>query len=99
MSKLKILDLKSFAGKCMEYKSWKTDMMNKIKIDHEKFNNNYERKAYIFNYLKNDDRNQTKATVLAYLKIHQSYSFQQLWIFLDNQYMDTEIKIKIFNKL
>ena len=55
--KLKILDLKSFAGKCMEYEFWKADMMNKIEIDREKFSNDYERKVYIFNYLENNDRN------------------------------------------
>ena len=50
-------------------------MINKIKINHKKFNNNYKRKTYIFNYLKNDDRNQTKVIVFVYLKVHQSYLF------------------------
>ena len=73
--------------------------MNKIKINHKKFSNNYKRKAYIFNYLKNNDKNQIKAIIFAYLRIHQSYLFQQLWTFLDNQYINTEIRAKIFNKL
>ena len=32
-------------------------MINKIKINYKKFNNDYKRKIYIFNRLKNDDRN------------------------------------------
>ena len=71
MSKLKIPNLKFFADKRMEYESWKADMMNKIKIDCKKFSNDYKRKAYIFNYLENDDRNQTKAIIFAYLKVYQ----------------------------
>ena len=71
MSKLKIPNLKFFADKRMEYKFWKADMMNKIKIDCKKFSNDYKRKAYIFNYLENDDRNQTKAIIFAYLKVYQ----------------------------
>ena len=72
---MKILDLKSFAGKHIEYESWKADMMNKIEIDHKKFNNDYKKKAYIFNYLKNNGKNQAKTTVLIYLKIYQLCSF------------------------
>ena len=55
--KLKILDLKFFADKYIKYKSWKTNIINKIEIDYKKFNNDYKRKTYIFNYLKNNGRN------------------------------------------
>ena len=55
--KLKISDLKFFINKYMEYKSWKVDIINKIKIDHKKFSNDYKRKVYIFNHLENDGKN------------------------------------------
>ena len=75
MLKLKILDLKFFTDKCMKYKSWKTNIINKIEINHEKFSNNYKRKAYIFNYLENDGRNQAKIIIFVYLKVYQLYLF------------------------
>ena len=53
-SKLKIPDLKSFTEKQVKYKSWKADIINKIEIDSEKYTNNKQRQAYIFNYLSNE---------------------------------------------
>ena len=42
-SKLKIPDLKPFTKKRAKYKFWKTNIINKIKIDNKKYTNNKQR--------------------------------------------------------
>ena len=64
-SKLKILDPKPFTKKQVEYKSWKTNITNKIKINNKKYINDKQRQTYIFNYLSNEEQSMAKVIVLA----------------------------------
>ena len=65
----------------------------------ERFNTNKYQIAYITNYFKNKKLFMAKATVFVYLKLHSGVIFVDLWVFLDSQYINDELKAKALNKL
>ena len=74
-------------------------MNNKFIWELKRFNINKHQIVYIINCLKNKSLFMIKTIIFVYFKLHPGIILINLWIFLDNQYMNDKLKTKALNKL